>query len=148
MDLRIHEHTNYRNLTNNTKGPFQYAFKADLSLWSYFNERPEQLSVFNTIMEGQRAGRSSWFEFYPVKNLLCNRLKAKNAVLIVDVGGGRGHDLEALRGAFPAQHGRMVVQDVPETIDEITHLTPGVESMKFDIFTPQPIKDLWTFIYQ
>jgi len=137
------EQTKYRNPLDST-GPFQFAFKTNLGMFEFLNERPKRLSVFNTFMEGQRAGRIPWFQYYPVESSLCDGMKSEDAVLIVDVGGGRGHDLEAFKGDFPSQRGNLVVQDLPETIDDIDHLAPGVESMELDFFTPQPIKGLIT----
>lgn len=133
------EQIKYRNPTESDRGPFQYAMKTDLGMFDYLNERPKRLAVFNTFMEGQRKGRADWFEYYPVEDSLCEGSE-EDFVLIVDVGGGRGHDLEALKRAFPDLRGRLVVQDLPKTIDEIDHLGPGIESMKHDFFTPQPIK--------
>jgi len=137
------EQTRYRNTVDST-GPFQFAFKTNLGMFDFLNERPKRLSVFNTFMEGQRLGRIPWFEYYPVESSLYDGLISDDAVLIVDVGGGRGHDLEAFKGVFPRQRGRVIVQDLPNTINEIDYLAPGVESMRFDFFTPQPIKGLIT----
>lgn len=135
------EQTKYRNPSDST-GPFQFAFKTQLGMFEYLNERPKRLGVFNTFMEGQRAGRIPWFKYYPVESSLYDGMNSDDAVCIADVGGGRGHDLEAFKGVFPSQRGRLVVQDLPETINDIDHLAPGVESMEFDFFTPQPIKGL------
>ncbi|MDI1488689.1 MAG: hypothetical protein OHK93_007965 [Ramalina farinacea] len=83
--------------------------------------------AFNTYME--------------VQEVLLNDFNAKEeAVLLVDVGGGRGHDLEAFKEAFPHQEGRLIVQDLPDVIDDIRQPVPGVEAMKHNFFTPQPVK--------
>ena len=62
------------------------------------------------------------------------------AVLIVDVAGGRGHDLEAFRRKFPHAQGRMILQDLPSVIDDIQDLDSQIERMAHDMFLPQPIK--------
>lgn len=61
---------------------------------------------------------------------------------IVDVGGGRGQALLAIRehcgGTFG---GRLVLQDLPIVIDSLKEQQlGGIEPMKYDIFTPQPVK--------
>lgn len=133
--------TNYRNPVDNSRGLFQFAFDTDLGVFDFIKERPERLDAFNTFMEGQREGRTPWFDYFPFNNSVYEGFKnEEGAVLMVDVGGGRGHDMIALKNAFPDQRGSLVVQDLPETIDEIHHLVPGVEAMKYDFFTSQPIK--------
>ena len=134
------QETNYQNPVDNEHGPFQHAFKTDLGMIAYISERPQRLNAFNTCMKGQREGRAPWFHHFPVKHSFGDESNDADAVLIVDIGGGRGHDMEAFKEAFPNQRGRLVVQDLPATIDEIQHMIPGVEAMKHDFFTPQPIK--------
>ena len=138
------EQTKYRNPLDSVHGPFQFAFKTNLGMFEFLNERPKRLSAFNTFMEGHRADRIPWFQYYPVDSSLGDGMQNETAVLIVDVGGGRGHDLEAFKSAFPNQRGRLVLQDLPETIDDIDHLALGVESVKHDFFTTQPIQGSMT----
>jgi len=61
-------------------------------------------------------------------------------VLLVDVAGGRGHDIQAFKKAFPNKKGRLVLEDLPAVIDDISELDEGIERVKYDFFTPQPIK--------
>ena len=65
-----------------------------------------------------------------------------DAVLIVDVAGGRGHDLEAFRRKFPDVNGRMILQDLPGVISGIQSLEDRIERMAHDMFSPQPIKGI------
>ena len=60
-------------------------------------------------------------------------------VTIVDVGGGRGQILNALRTARPHLKGEMIVQDLEKEV-EGRELFPGIRSMVHDFFTPQPIQ--------
>ncbi|KAL8702635.1 MAG: hypothetical protein Q9201_004195 [Fulgogasparrea decipioides] len=135
------EETEYKNPTDDARGPFQFAFQTPFGMFEFLNQRPKRLNVFNTFMEGQREGRVPWFATYEVEQSLCNDFKsrAENSVLIVDVGGNRGHDMVAFRNAFPTQPGRLIVQDLPETIRGIEHPVPGVEFMEYDFFTPQSV---------
>ncbi|KAL8936525.1 MAG: hypothetical protein Q9216_004888 [Gyalolechia sp. 2 TL-2023] len=132
--------TEYRNPVNTTDGPFQHAFQTNLKMWEYISERPPRLNAFNTFMEGQREGRTPWFHHFPVQESLGDVSSNEDTALIVDVGGGRGHDMEAFKSAFPEQQGKLIVQDLPATIDDIKRLVPGVEAMKHDFFTQQPVK--------
>ena len=70
-------------------------------------------------MSGYRAGKPSWVDpgFYPVEEKLGKGIKkAKGEVLIVNVGGGPGHDLELLRQNYPHANGRLILQDKHEVI--------------------------------
>lgn len=62
------------------------------------------------------------------------------AVLLVDVAGGRGHDLEAFRQKFPDARGRMILQDLSGVVDDIRDLDLRIERMAYDMFLPQPIE--------
>ena len=91
----------------------------------------------------QRAGRGeNWFNFFPIESTICKDfpLDDKEAVLLVDIGGGRGHDLEAFRARYPKLPGRLVLEDLPQVIDSIGDLPGDIESLKCDFFAPQPIK--------
>ena len=63
-----------------------------------------------------------------------------NAVLMVDIAGGRGHYLAAFKERFPHAKGRMVLQEVPNVIDDAQNLDSSIERMEHDMFEPQPIK--------
>ena len=60
--------------------------------------------------------------------------------LIVDIGGGVGHDLAAFRSQFPILAGKLIVHDSPVVVESIQSLPNGLEAMKYDFFAPQPIK--------
>lgn len=62
--------------------------------------------------------------------------------LLVDVGGGGGHQCFDFRRAFPGREGRMVVQDlevVVAMIDKGAAAAAGIEIMAHDFYTPQPV---------
>ncbi|KAI4173394.1 MAG: hypothetical protein LQ343_002926 [Gyalolechia ehrenbergii] len=142
------QQTEYRNPVNTTNSPFQHAFQTNLKMWEYISERPPRLNAFNTFMEGQREGRIPWFHHFPVQDSLGDVSKDTDAVLIVDVGGGRGHDMEAFKSAFPQQQGKLILQDLPMTIEDISHLKPGIEAMKHNFFTPQPVKGAKAYYFR
>jgi hypothetical protein len=62
--------------------------------------------------------------------------------VLVDVGGGRGQALLKIReDCGDAFDGKMILQDLPVVVDSLrTEELPGIQPMKYDIFTPQPIK--------
>jgi hypothetical protein len=78
--------------------------------------------------------------YYPVQERLVQGSKQDDKeVFLVDVGGGRGHDLEGLKQAHPNIKGRLILQDRPEVVGQ-AELSSGLEKMRHDFNTPQPIK--------
>ncbi|PMB69406.1 Demethylsterigmatocystin 6-O-methyltransferase [Beauveria bassiana] len=69
---------------------------------------------------------------------------APASALLVDVAGGKGHDLQAFYEAFPdsGRAGALVLQDLPPVIDSIEPgtLDPALVTQKHDIFTRQPVR--------
>ena len=96
---------------------------------------------FNTLMKGMRSTRKHWLEWFPVeKELLDEFSGGEDDVLMVDLGGGGGHDLERFVAEFPKAKGHLVLQDLPATISDIKELSEGIKATAHDFFTPQPIK--------
>jgi len=55
-------------------------------------------------MEGVRSSRPAWADWFPVQERILDDVKTESdAVVLVDVAGGRGHDLEAFRAHFPKE---------------------------------------------
>lgn len=79
-----------------------------------------------------------WFEYFPVETKL--HVKSSSAPLLVDIGGGHGQDLIALKEKHPTVSGKLILQDQSHVIDEIKELPSGIETMSHDFFAPQPVK--------
>lgn len=91
------------------------------------------------MMALTRMGRCEpWFEFFPTESRFSDT--SANAPLLVDVGGGLGHGIAVFHAKFPALPGKLILQDLPAAIEDIKVLTPAIERMKYDFFTPQPVK--------
>lgn len=65
---------------------------------------------------------------------------SEDDVLIVDVGGNKGHDLEEFKSKWPNAPGRLVLQDQPHVLVDIQSLDPAIEPMVHDFFTEQTLK--------
>ncbi|KAF8848056.1 sterigmatocystin 8-O-methyltransferase [Acephala macrosclerotiorum] len=129
----------------NPEGPetcFQSAFNTELQCFPWLMEHPDHMSNFNNLMTGQRMNRTEWFDFADVDSILFDGLDSKDdhSTLLIDIGGGRGHDLEAFRKKFPDVKQRLVLQDLPPVINDIKELDSSIVRMKHDFFTEQPIK--------
>lgn len=132
----------YGHPTDIADGPFQYAHQTQAPFFVWLYEKPELASCFNNYMSGYRAGKSSWVDpgFYPVEERLGNGMKqGADEVLLVDVGGGLGHDLELLKQNHAGVPGKLVLQDKEEVVKQTTAPDAVFEKMAHDFFTPQPI---------
>ena len=108
------------------------------------NEKPPgPLHQFGHMMTAWSESRKHWMDagYYPVAERLSRNVKHdKAAVLLVDVGGSNGHDLDQFVETHPDIPGRLVLQDLPEIVAQARPKSSRVEATAHDFFTPQPIK--------
>lgn len=105
-------------------------------------------SQFNSLMSAYHQGRPSWMDtnFYPVREqLLAGARNGPEDVLLVDVGGNKGHDLEEFRTKVPEASGKLILQDLPGVISQIWQLDERIEPMAHDFWTEQPVKGISPF---
>ena len=130
---------------------FQGAFGSDSNTFTHLAANPESLEDFNKLMAGQRHHRVDWYEFVPVREIvLANSNTQATDVLLVDVGGAHGSELAGFQEAFPEATGRLILQDLPSTIDSIRpgELPDNIEKMKYDFFTPQPVQGAKAYYFR
>ncbi|KAI9816306.1 MAG: hypothetical protein M1827_001908 [Pycnora praestabilis] len=134
------EDHDYKLPTDPQKGPFQDYYNTDLTSYDYWSQQPPVIDNFNIFM-GLR-GAQPWFEWYPVEQQVSDNLKKEDqeTVLLIDIAGGNGHDVQAFKNRFPSFPGRLMVQERDAVIDEIEEKGGGIEYVKHDMFNPQPIK--------
>jgi hypothetical protein len=120
--------------------PFQFAQKTQSTLWEYLKENPAKSKIFNDSMRSSAIVGASGVPPFPfLTELTCD----PDEVLIVDIGGGKGQALQAIHDTFPDLRGRMILQDLPEVIEDARvpgTLMPRIETMASDFFKPQPVK--------
>jgi hypothetical protein len=127
---------NYQNPTDAVNGNFQHW--CGQPLWEWLKTHPKAEAVIGTVMAAYAANRPSLAEVYPTDELVKNA--QEDSVLLVDCGGGVGHDTAAFARTHPQKPGKLVLQDRPAVIENAGSLDPSIEKMEYDFFTPQPIK--------
>lgn len=130
--------TQYQTPTNGDDGPVQYGLKTDQHFFALLQSNARLGSAFNQFMTGYAKARPRWTDFYPVKQRL--GVVGKSEVLLVDVGGGLGHETMGLSNAYPGLSGKLIVQDTPSVIQEAQSskkLPSNIEAVAHDFFTPQ-----------
>jgi hypothetical protein len=60
-------------------------------------------------------------------------------VLLVDIGGGSGHDIMEFHAKQPYVKGRLILQDLPEVVESVKDMPACIKAMAHDFFTPQSI---------
>ena len=108
-------------------------------------DHPADQAAFNTHMQVQRIERGpNWFDFYPIQERLLQKPTESSVPFLVDIGGGLGHDISAFAAKFPDLQGRLVLEDLPHVIEAIdkeeNKPDAKIERVKYDFFTPQPLK--------
>ena len=128
--------------TDPRDGPFQKAFQTDQAVFEWFPNHPEKLEYFNSWMTAQRDGRANWLDFFPFEEEITKGSATNGedgAVLFVDVGGAKGHEIQAIKERYPETKGKFVLQDLPDTIKQAL-VVPGMVAEAHDFFTEQPVK--------
>ena len=94
------------------------------------------------MMAMQSGGKTIWADegAYPVRERLGEA--SEGEVLVVDIGGGMGHDLVGFRERHPGVKGRLVLQELPYMIERVEGQggIEGVELMGHDFYGEQPVK--------
>ncbi|KAI2619934.1 S-adenosyl-L-methionine-dependent methyltransferase [Hypoxylon sp. NC1633] len=113
------EEAGYRCPTDPRDGFMQYAFQTKLTAFQLFSSMPDILKDFNTFMGNTMGARGYWVDWFPVHKRIIDGADGESA-LLVDVGGGKGHDLVAFQAKFPGQ-GPLVLQDLGATSASANH---------------------------
>ncbi|KAK8087155.1 O-methyltransferase- family 2 [Apiospora phragmitis] len=139
--------TGWQNPTDAGRTSFHQAYQIGKNFFEYL-QTVGYGTHFNDHMGGYRQGRLPWMHpsFYPVQaNLIDGADTAADAPFLVDIGGSVGHDLAEFQRYFPVQPGKLILQDLPVVIGQITDLDSSIVRMEHDFLTEQPVKAELTF---
>ena len=90
-------------------------------------------------MAGYTSARPGWLDIYDTTDLVNGFDKSQGDVMLVDVGGGYGQDLDRFTAKNPGGAGRLILQDQDHVL-EGAKVNEKVEKMPHDFFTPQTVK--------
>lgn len=135
--------TKYQVPTDPANGPLQYGHKTSLPFFGLLQDKPRLGQAFNNFMSGYAQARPRWMGYYPVVERLGGEHLDGKGTLLVDVGGGLGHDIAEFHAKHPELPGRLILQDQEWVIGQVksasepppSAITPTVH----DFFTPQPV---------
>ncbi|KAJ5092850.1 hypothetical protein N7456_008711 [Penicillium angulare] len=149
------EATNYRNPDDPLVAPLQYTHElGKKNGFTWLCENPLALSRFNSFMEGQRADRLHWGDWFPVDEQILDHPEITSETpLLVDIGAGRGHDLIGFRQRFPDATGKLILEDLSTVIDEVKGAqdlaAAKVDTQVFDFFNEvQPVQGARAYYFK
>lgn len=127
----------YANPQDYEHSPMQWAVGQSQFEWLAKNK--EQQALFNSYMASRRQGKPMWFDVYPVERLLGHGTPCDDTVFMVDIGGNQGHDLNLFRAKHAQIPGRLVLQDQPAVVANVSGAKSGIEVMPYSFYDPQPV---------
>lgn len=117
----------------------QYGLQTKLTIFEYMNSNPRILRDFNTFMGNTLGARKYWTDWFPVQRRVIDGA-TEASPLLVDVGGGKGHDLLGFQAKYPQKAHRLVLQDLSPVICDLGDFDQAIERMTYDFFMEQPVK--------
>ncbi|KAE8443020.1 hypothetical protein EG329_002414 [Mollisiaceae sp. DMI_Dod_QoI] len=125
------------------KSPFAWAFGLEgLTYYEAISHNPDRFNMFNMTM-GQMEKQVPILGMFPWSSLKAPVEAEPDRPFVVDIGGNRGHCLVAIQQEAPNGFGaKMILQDREDVIGSLKEEDiPGIETMVYDFFTPQPVKN-------
>nr|POE49051.1 demethylsterigmatocystin 6-o-methyltransferase [Quercus suber] len=129
----------YQRPIDHTRTAFQVAHNTNNLVFEWAMAHPDKFHDFNLWMAVQRDGMASWLDAFPVERFTQDSNDPRNA-LLVDIGGGIGHQCAALSAHLPDLGRSIVLQDIGPAIAQAIK-APGVEAMVADFWVEQPVKN-------
>jgi hypothetical protein len=131
--------TGYKNPSDASNGNLQYWLGEGTNPFQYIATNALLTNDFNNAMEcHSKYNLTPWPEVYPTDTIVAAAKEGRP--LVVDIGGGKGHDLEKFLLRHPeTQAGALVLQDLPDILKDVQP-SKAISVVPYDFFTPQPAK--------
>ncbi|KAM0712360.1 hypothetical protein Q7P37_011455 [Cladosporium fusiforme] len=137
----------YRNPINKDDSPWKYGMDTNDHYFEWISRpgREFEAEAFHNHMRFKTLGLK-WHEMPNIlESVFGSANVAADEVLMVDVGGGSGHDLVSFRDNHSNIPGRLVLQDLPRAIEAAEAngelKAKGIEACQHDFFTPEDIRE-------
>ncbi|KAL4789036.1 S-adenosyl-L-methionine-dependent methyltransferase [Aspergillus venezuelensis] len=128
--------TGYKEIQSHKECPFQRAFNTDLAIFEWMSQHPKHLESLGKLMALDRP--KVWVDYFPVLEHVAGVVD-DTKTLMVDIGGGFGQQSKALRVKFPDLAGKIIVQEIPQTL-AAAQPVEGIDFAVHDFFQPQPVR--------
>ena len=92
-------------------------------------------------MGGHKQKRIIWYDVYSVDRILIDDQNSKESnVFVLDIAGCGGYDLSSCAKRYPDVPGRLILQDVPDVINNLENSHEDVKRMIYNVVTLQPME--------
>ncbi|KAM3450323.1 hypothetical protein MY3296_006211 [Beauveria thailandica] len=127
---------------------FEVGQHSTVDFYTWLETHPTQQGAFHRFMEAQFATLPTWLDAVDFASELGGAdLGSAEHVVFVDVGGGNGQQIAALKEKFPGLKGRAILQDRPEVLERALKVD-GMEKMSYDYLTEQPVKNACVYYFR
>lgn len=117
-------------------------FSGGVKLFEMFALHPDMVEIFQANMEAYASMRLDWTQIYDTRQLFNGfEVEERNSFLFVDIGGGKGIDINRLLKRHPdVPSGRIILQDLPQVVAVAkATVSEKVVCQPHDFFKEQPI---------
>jgi len=133
-----------KNQTSSSAGTkltaFAQALNTNDTLFDYLSKNPELELAFARCMRGVSESMKSWVDIYPTESLLVDDDGGSyDEVVVVDIGGGIGQDINAFQRKHKLAMGRLILQDLEKVVEQ-AKVEPNITVMPHDFFQIQTVK--------
>ncbi|RFU31747.1 hypothetical protein B7463_g4589, partial [Scytalidium lignicola] len=133
--------TKFQTPDSDIINPYCFAHRTgNKTMWEYLDQFPARLDAFNDAQKANSEANPWTVELFPFEEEFKKFKTNNDTVLLIDIGGGVGHVAKQIRGLTSNIPGKVILQDRPQVLADITDPLTGVEKMEYDFFTPQPVK--------
>ncbi|KAK7964061.1 S-adenosyl-L-methionine-dependent methyltransferase [Apiospora saccharicola] len=133
-DCRDHQiPTGFQNPSDAKHGVLQHTYQTDKEVFPFFL-LPGNEEIFDNA-------RPSWVEWFPVEEKSLQGYSTETP-LLVDVAGGRGHDITELHRKFPQNTGKLILQGQQPVLNTAAELPACIEKVSIDFFKDVPVDDV------
>jgi hypothetical protein len=135
----IEQNQNF-STTRSSSTAFSQALGTSDTLFDYISKHPEHEIEFAHCMRGVSESMKSWVDIYPTESLLVDNDDGLcDGVVVVDIGGSTGHDINAFQRKHRLKSGRLVLQDLEKVLEQ-AEVEPNITIMPHDFFRAQTVK--------
>jgi hypothetical protein len=129
----------WKNPSSKSVLPFQKGHNTDLGFFEYLSTVDTDLGQrFNAAM----AGLGAYTQVLTLDTFPFNEIMEKEDTVFVDIGGGQGPMMKKVLARWPGMKAKIVVQDLPHTIQSADAEGTGIEFMAHNFFEEQPVKGI------
>ncbi|KAL1986946.1 hypothetical protein VTN96DRAFT_5363 [Rasamsonia emersonii] len=137
----------WKNPSQERNSPYTYGHQTGgKTVFEHMAQYPERVKALNLGMAAQSESSMWSVDIMDFRALLSQYQTSDDSVLVVDIGGGKGHCLQRIHQLISDVPGRLVLQDRPVVLAETDDLSDfRIEKCEYNFFEPQPIKGAYIY---